>query len=148
MPKDPYAVLGIDPTSDTTEVKRAFRALAMQFHPVSLLPFQKHNPTSFVVLCLPCIQCIDLRHDVPCLQDVSTAPDAATRFEEVRKAADAILNRVRAASKPLCVAPCVRMLPQKVSHAPHCCRVGCRCMQRQRPATQQTQPPGAIGQSA
>lgn len=35
--KDPYTVLGIDPTSDAAEVKRAFRALAMQYHPVSPL---------------------------------------------------------------------------------------------------------------
>jgi DnaJ-class molecular chaperone len=60
MDQDPYRVLGLDKNADPAEVKRAFRALAMRYHP-----------------------------------DVSTEADAAKRFEEVRIAADAILNRVR-----------------------------------------------------
>ena len=56
---DPYKVLGIEKDADTAEVKRAFRMLAMRYHP-----------------------------------DVSTDADAPQRFEQVRKAADEIQNRV------------------------------------------------------
>lgn len=35
-----------------------------------------------------------------CVQDVSTLPDAAARFEEVRRAADAILSRVSYLASP------------------------------------------------
>ncbi len=39
MGSDPYAVLGLEATSDTAEVKRAFRELAMRYHPdVSTAP--------------------------------------------------------------------------------------------------------------
>lgn len=57
--KDPYETLGLDRSADNAEVKRAFRMLAMRYHP-----------------------------------DMSTETGAAQRFEEVRKAADEILNRV------------------------------------------------------
>lgn len=60
---DPYKILGIEKDADPADVKRAFRMLAMRYHP-----------------------------------DVSTEADAPQRFEEVRKAADQILNRVRHAA--------------------------------------------------
>jgi DnaJ-class molecular chaperone len=34
-PENPWAVLGLDSTADKADVKRAFRNLAMQYHPVS-----------------------------------------------------------------------------------------------------------------
>lgn len=37
MGPDPYAVLGLEAKSNTAEVKRAFRELAMRYHPVSLV---------------------------------------------------------------------------------------------------------------
>ena len=61
---DPYKVLGIEKDAEPAEVKRAFRMLAMRYHP-----------------------------------DVTTETDAPQRYEEVRRAADQILNRVRPAAQ-------------------------------------------------
>lgn len=84
-------MLGLDSTADTAEVKRAFRNLAMQYHPVSALP-----KSAWYLLYLRAFvliqRCLDTCAFL--MQDVSTLPNAAEKFEEVRVAADQILNRV------------------------------------------------------